>query len=56
MSFARCLLAVAVYGGALPSGMAERKRERSFWSHRQSERKRGEKFVGPATVINLGPT
>ena len=56
MSFARCLLAAAVYGGALPSGMAERKRERGVWSHRQRERKQGEKLVGPVTVINLGPT
>jgi hypothetical protein len=31
MSFARCLLVAAVYGGALPSVMAERKRERSVW-------------------------
>jgi hypothetical protein len=43
MSFARYLLAAAVYGGALPSVMAERKRERSVWSHRQRERKWGEK-------------
>ena len=43
LSFARCLLAAAVYGGALPSGMAERKRERSVWSHHQRERENGEK-------------
>ena len=30
MSFAKCLLAAAVYGGALPSVMAERKREGSI--------------------------
>ena len=47
--FAKCLLAVAVYGGALSSVMAERKRERSVW---RRERKRKEKAVGPVTVIN----
>ena len=43
MSFARCLLVVAVYGGALPSIIAERKREKSVWSHRQRERENEEK-------------
>jgi hypothetical protein len=52
MSFAKCLLAAAVYGGALPSVMAERKRERSVW---RRERKRKEKAVGPVTVINWDP-
>jgi hypothetical protein len=43
MSFARCLLAAAVYGGDLSSVMAERKREGSIWSHRQRERENEEK-------------
>ena len=49
MSFARCLLAAAVYGGALPSIKAKRKRERSVW---RRERKWEGKAVGPVTVIN----
>ena len=51
MSFARCLFAVAVYGGALPFVMVERKREGSIW---RRERENGEKRnkVGPVTVIN----
>ena len=54
MSFARCLLAAAVYGGALPSVMAKRKREGSIW---RRERENGEKRnnVGPVTVINWDP-
>jgi hypothetical protein len=45
--------------GALPSVMAERKRERETSGIIFRERENGEKaekLVGPVTVIKLGPT
>ena len=52
MSFARCLLAIAVYGGALPSVMAERKREK----HLEEREKTGRKSNGPSNGNKLRPT
>ena len=53
MSFAKCLLAVAVYGGALSSVMAERKREREASG---GEREMGRKSSGPSNGNKLGST
>ncbi len=39
MSFARCLLAAVVYGRALPSVIAERKRKRSVWRRKRKQEK-----------------
>ena len=55
MSFARCLLAAAVYGGALLSIMAKRKREREASGAIVREREKTErKKSGPRNANKTG--